>query len=99
MTLLILGGLMNPLNIKEKLADILDLPKDIIFNLCKIIIYGNRVAIVENFVSLIDYDESNVVLKLKKGQIKILGNNITIKELSHCEINIFGEFHRIELIP
>ncbi len=83
--------------LKEKVADVFELPKDVILDLSKVIIYGNRVAIIENFVSLTDYDSENLVVKTDKGTIRIRGRNLVIKELSEREMNIKGEFLDIEL--
>lgn len=83
----------------EKVVDVLELPKDILLNLSKVVIYGNKVLLVENFTSLSDYNSENLVLKLSRGEIKINGKNLIIKELSQNEINIFGEFNSIELLP
>jgi sporulation protein YqfC len=83
--------------LKEKVADVFELPKDVILDLSKVIIYGNRVAIIENFLSLTDYDSENLVVKTNKGTIRIRGRNLVIKELGDREMNIKGEFLAIEL--
>jgi sporulation protein YqfC len=89
---------MKFVNGVERIADALELPKDILLNLSKVIVYGNRVVLVENFTSLCDYNSEYLILKLDKGQIKINGKNLVIKELSQKEINIYGEFFSIELM-
>lgn len=83
-------------SIKEKVAQVLDLPKEIVLNLSKVIIYGNRVLRVENFCSLTDYSEERILLKTEKGIVQISGKNLRIQELNGNEINILGEFTSIQ---
>lgn len=83
--------------LKEKMASAFELPKDVILDLSKLIIYGDNVAIIENFTALNHYDSEYLVVKTKKGIIKIKGRNLSIKELGEKEMNIKGEFLSIEL--
>lgn len=84
-------------SLKEKIADAFELPKDIMLDLSKIILYGNRVAVVENFASLTDYDGEHLILKTDKGTIVIHGRGIVIKALGEKEMHLKGEFLSIEL--
>lgn len=56
---------------------------------------GNFVC-AQGFKNVLKIDETEVVLKLISEELKIIGSNLTIQELSNSEILICGKIFRVE---
>ncbi|MGB9839232.1 sporulation protein YqfC [Thermovenabulum sp.] len=86
---------MNYNEFMEKLADKLDLPKDVLINLPVITLTGNIVLNVENFKGIVRYEDNSVVLNSSIGEIEIFGENLFIKYLVSDEVRIEGKIKKI----
>ena len=61
---------------KEKIADYLQLPKDIVLGASIITALGNHELWIENFKGIIDYTEESILLQGKKYRILIKGKGL-----------------------
>lgn len=82
----------NPLkmNTAEKIADQLELPKDIVLGASVITMTGNREVIVENYSGIIEFREDSVLLQGKKVRIRVCGSGLTILYYTKEEMKIRG---------
>ncbi|MDF2987508.1 MAG: sporulation protein YqfC [Eubacterium sp.] len=85
-------------NLKERVTEILELPKEIVLNMPKLTMLGNGDLIVENYKGIVEYDEGIVRLNTTSGIIKVSGTNILIKEITLESIMIFGEIKSLEFL-
>jgi len=58
---------------------------------------GGRAVYIENFVRVNTFLPSEIVLKLKKGMIKVSGEELCIKELNKGCIFIEGKIKGVEV--
>ncbi len=86
------------IGIKEKVTEILELPKEIVLNMPKLTMLGNGDLIVENYKGILEYDEGVIRLNTTSGIIKVIGTNIYIKEITLESIMIFGDIHSLEFM-
>lgn len=84
--------------LKEKVTEILELPKEIVLNMPKLTMLGNGDLIVENYKGIVEYDEGIIRLNTTSGIIKVTGTDIYIKEITLENIMIFGEIQSLEFI-
>lgn len=84
--------------LKEKVTEILELPKEIVLNMPKLTMLGNGDLIVENYKGIVEYDEGIIRLNTTSGIIKVTGSNIYIKEITLENIMIFGDIQSLEFI-
>ncbi len=84
--------------LKEKVTEILELPKEIVLNMPKLTMLGNGDLIVENYKGIVEYDEGIIRLNTTSGIIKVTGSNIYIKEITLESIMIFGDIQSLEFI-
>ena len=75
---------------KEKIADYLQLPKDIVLGASIITALGNHELWIENFKGIIDYTEESILLQGKKYRILIKGKGLKITYYTKEEIKIYG---------
>lgn len=84
--------------LKEKVTEILELPKEIVLNMPKLTMLGNGDLIVENYKGIVEYDEGIIRLNTTSGIIKVTGINILIKEITLESIMIFGDIKSLEFL-
>ncbi|MGB9813259.1 MAG: sporulation protein YqfC [Thermovenabulum sp.] len=86
---------MNYNDFKDKLAEKLDLPKEVLINLPLITLTGDLALSVENFKGIIRYEVDSIVLNSSIGEIEILGENLFIKYLVSDEVRVEGKVKKI----
>ncbi len=77
--------------IKEKMADIIEMPKEIVLNYPKMIVTGKREIVVENIIGIIEFTDKLIRLSTETHILKICGYMLVIKNLSTDGIEITGE--------
>ncbi|MCT4594594.1 MAG: sporulation protein YqfC [Anaeromicrobium sp.] len=86
------------MEIRESLAELLELPKDIILDLPRITMLGNLQLYIENHKGIIEYTKVRIRVKLREGSLRVIGKDLTIKNIMEEEIVICGELHSIEFM-
>ena len=91
-----MGNKIN--NIKTEISNTLELPKEIMLDLPKVILIGNIQLNIENHKGIIEYSPNKIRVSTKSGMIKILGKDLYIKTIIKEEIIITGEINTFEYI-
>ena len=88
--------------IKQKLkqftATKLDLPKDVIFDLPRITVIGSYQLYIENHRGVIQFNERYLHLRLNKGEVKIIGDQLVIRAILPDEVLVEGLVQEIQFI-
>ena len=58
--------------------------------------YGGKLVVVQGYKDILFYDENNITLKLKKGEISVLGTNLKIKDYTSNFVSIVGLISAVE---
>lgn len=82
--------------VKKSLAEILELPKDIILDIPKITMLGNLQIYIENHKGIIEYTNNRIRISTKSGALRIIGKNLLLKNIVLEEIVIVGEIQQVE---
>ncbi|SCX94010.1 sporulation protein YqfC [Alkaliphilus peptidifermentans] len=82
--------------IKKTIADILELPQDIVLDLPKITMVGNLQLYVENHKGIVEYSSNRVRIFTKCGVLRVIGKNLLLKNIVLEEIVIVGEIREVE---
>ena len=82
----------------ERLADTLDLPKDILLGLPRLIFTGNRELFIENYRGIVEYSDTVIRLNTSECMLKVSGTGLGIKNIAAEEIMLFGTIKRLEFI-
>ncbi len=83
---------------RERIADALDVPLDVVCDLPRIEIIGTSRASIENFRGILDYDESCIKVNTTAGIVKISGDDIFIESITDDGIMIKGTIRNAEFI-
>jgi sporulation protein YqfC len=76
--------------VKQRLANILDIPKDVMLDLPKIVMVGNVQVFLENHSGIIEYTSNIIRAQTNVGEIRIEGNNLSLKNILPDEIVVEG---------
>ena len=82
--------------LKNKVASMIGGAEEIILDTFKITTIGNERINVRNYKIIEEYTENLINLVVKKGNIKIYGKGLEIKNISDSELNIEGKMDKIE---
>ncbi|MGI6092539.1 MAG: sporulation protein YqfC [Veillonellaceae bacterium] len=74
----------------QKLAGILEIPQDIVLDLPRITMLGNKQILIENHKGIIEYTPSLVRIKVSQGELIINGNNLSLSNLQIEQILVEG---------
>lgn len=81
--------------IKESISNALELPKDIVLDVAKVILIGTDNVTVENHKGIIEYNEDQIRINTSSGVLTINGSKLNIKSILQEEITITGEIYCI----
>lgn len=80
----------------EAIADTWGVPKDVIMNIPRITISGDREIYIENHKGVTEYTDSIIRVSTGMGTVKIHGRSLTISAIRQEDILINGRFIKIE---
>lgn len=80
----------------QRLAGILEIPQDIILDLPRITMLGNKQLLVENHKGIIEYTPSLVRIKLNQGELIIIGKNLILGNLQIEQILVEGTVEELK---
>jgi sporulation protein YqfC len=84
--------------IKANISEMFELPKEIVLNLPKISMVGNNQMYVEIHKGIIEYTPQRIRVNSTIGVIRILGEEMTVKNIGAEEIIVTGEILSIEFL-
>ena len=74
----------------QALAGLLDIPPDIVLDLPRITMLGNKQLLVENHKGIIEYSPAFVRIKLSQGELAITGADLCLGSLQAEQILVEG---------
>ena len=82
----------------ERITEILDLPKDIMLNLPRLIFMGNRELFIENYRGIVEYTDTIIRLNTSEHMVIISGTALSIKNIATEEITLQGNIKKLEFM-
>ena len=80
---------------KARLADKMELPKDLLLGAINIKVIGKWEMLIENYKSIIEYTDTVIKVQGKDTRIKIIGKNLQINCYSKEDMEIEGIINEI----
>ncbi|MEE1350685.1 MAG: sporulation protein YqfC [Clostridia bacterium] len=81
---------------RERMAEKLELPKDVVMDLPRVSICGDKEVFVENHKGVTEYTDKCIRIKMNDGMIGICGDDMRIIVLEKDRMIINGDFERLE---
>ncbi|MBR5614089.1 MAG: YabP/YqfC family sporulation protein [Clostridia bacterium] len=82
--------------IRERVADSLDASKEVILDFARLEFIGNREVTVENYKSIVEYTEKQIIVETNPHRIKIQGAELEIKSIAREILYITGKISSVE---
>ena len=84
--------------VKEKVSELLELPREIILDVPKLVFAGNTHLSIENYKGIIEYTDHVIRINTSTHMLKITGENLEIKTIMAEEIMVGGNITAIEFV-
>jgi len=86
---------MKKINIRKKIAHTLELPQEYLDDVSKISILGFKEVTIENYKSLIEYEQDVIRINTRDKLIKIEGGGLFINNITDEEITVMGDIQKV----
>ena len=83
---------------RQKLAETLELPKEIVLNMPRLTMVGNNDIVIENYKGIIEYEDSKVRINTGIGVVRITGDRLLIREITSEDVIISGVILSLEFL-
>lgn len=82
--------------ISERAADAWGVPKDVIMNIPRLTISGDKEIYIENHKGILEYTDTEIRISTAMGIVRVCGKNLMIDRIRLEDIVISGCFSRVE---
>ena len=82
--------------ITDRIDSMLEMPKEVYSNVPKLTITGFEETIIENYKSILEYEEYFIRLNTHIGVLNINGYNLKLEKMTNEHIRIKGEIESID---
>ena len=83
------------LNLKEKIANVLALPKEVALDLPIVTATGRGELTIENYKNLIEFTDTAIRIRTREGTIAITGERLILKQVTAENLLIKGRVSEI----
>ena len=80
----------------NRINDILELPQEVVSNKPKITIIGFEELLIENYKSILEYEDFYIKINTYIGAININGFNLRLKEMTGDDIMVLGNIDSLD---
>lgn len=77
-------------------TDALDLPKELVFNLPRIIMISNEEVYIENYRGIVNYNDKEICLNTNRIPVKITGAGLEITQITADDVTVNGRICSVE---
>ena len=78
--------------LKEKIADAVDISKNIMLGMPLVTMVGDRELTIENYAGIIEYGDEIIRIKCRAVNVSIVGKNMELKTMTEEFLYITGRF-------
>lgn len=86
----------NRTPMREKVAEAMELPKEIALSMPKITVLAGKEASVENYKGIIELSREKIRLYTAAGILSLTGENLDISAITDEDVTILGAIGKIE---
>lgn len=81
---------------KERITEMLDMPKEVVLDIPKLTVYSNNQLTIENYNGILEYTDEYIRLKTSVKTIAISGQNLELRTITDIDVLIEGNIGKIE---
>ncbi|MFT8362092.1 MAG: sporulation protein YqfC [Sporolactobacillus sp.] len=83
---------------KKWFSTVSDIPEDIVLDVPKLILTGQTRLSIENYRSVLNFSDNQLILALEKGELHIQGEQFTLEVILQKEIILNGLVKSVQFI-
>lgn len=83
---------------QQSVARLLEIPRDLAFDLPRIILLGNMEMSIENHNGLIEFTPEKITFGTNQGAVELIGQGLIIKNILPYEMVIEGRFQTLRFL-
>lgn len=83
--------------LSERIDSILEIPKEVYTNTPKLTIVGFEEMVIENYKSILEYEDYYIRINTHIGILNINGYNLKLEKMTNDHIRITGNIENIDL--
>jgi sporulation protein YqfC len=83
---------------KERFAEMLELPKELVLDRPKLTLVGNCDIMIENYKGVVEYGSDRLRINTGSGIVRIIGTGLMIREITSEDIIVSGTIHTLEFV-
>lgn len=83
---------------RERLTSLLDLPGDLLRDLARVTLVGDRHLAVENHRGLVEYAGDRVVLRTPQGMLAVTGTDMVIRQITADTVVLAGQVTGLQFL-
>ena len=80
----------NPKKLAGDIVNTLQIPRDLAYRDVVVTIVGSSELYIENYKSILEYEDWGILVQTKKGKIRVEGRNLKIEYYTSEEMKIQG---------
>jgi len=88
----------NKVSIKEKMGEVLEIPKELVMDTGKVTVIGQKQLLLENHKGIVEYEDFRIKVNTREGIIQLEGNGMDIKEITSEDIMVSGDIYSIQFL-
>lgn len=81
-----------------ELAELFDLPGDVVAGLCHLEMIGDRRLFLEHHSGILSYSDHSIDVNTPGGILRVSGRNLTLEAITGEELRIGGMVDRVEWV-
>ena len=82
---------------KNRIQNILEMPKEVYTNMPKLTVVGFEEMIIENYKSILEYEEFFVRINTHIGILNINGYGLTLENMTDDDIKVKGKIDSLDI--
>ena len=82
--------------LSERVSDAWGVPKDVIMDMPRITVRGDREIYIENHRGIAGFDENSISISSGIGKVTVYGDGLVISAVRQEDVLISGSFKKIE---
>lgn len=83
----------------EEILSALGIAEDVAFGGAKVVLYAGRCAYFENVQSVLSFSAEEVVLRLKRGEVRARGKDLCVARYGGGDLLLVGDVRAVESTP
>ena len=88
----------RPQRMLARMAELFDLPADIVAGLCHVEMLGDRQLFLEGHSGILSYGTEQIDVGAGSLILRVRGQNLTLRSMTDSEVRIFGKIDAVEYV-